>query len=71
MLSLKKLHSSDILISVIFRYTPLHLACGRGHLEAGMALLRAGARWEILDKHERTPIDWAISGGVLYQYIYM
>jgi ankyrin repeat protein len=44
-------------------YTPLHLACGRGHLEAGIILLRAGARWEVLDKHGRTPIDWAISGG--------
>mmetsp|Transcript_35705 Transcript_35705/g.72767 ORF Transcript_35705/g.72767 Transcript_35705/m.72767 type:complete len:295 (+) Transcript_35705:55-939(+) len=44
-------------------YTPMHLACARGHQEVALLLLNHGARWDVVDKAGRTPLELAILGG--------
>lgn len=43
--------------------TPMHLACGRGHQAVANLLLDKGARWDVVDKAGRTPLELAIIGG--------
>jgi hypothetical protein len=44
-------------------YSPLHLALRRGHREVAVLLLNHGARWEMKDKHGKTPMHWAVAAG--------
>jgi len=41
----------------------MHLACARGHQEVALLLLNHGARWDVVDKAGRTPLELAILGG--------
>ena len=43
--------------------TPLHLACANGHHDAAVALLKAGARWDCLNKAKLTPEMVAAKNG--------
>lgn len=44
-------------------YSPLHLAMRGGHEDVGMLLLERGGNWEAVDKHQKTPMRWAIDAG--------
>ncbi|KAL9333807.1 hypothetical protein Peur_073946 [Populus x canadensis] len=45
--------------------TPLHWACLNGHIEVVKKLILAGASLGILNSHERTPMDEAVTRGKL------
>ena|SRR2546423_984556 len=51
--------------------TPLHLAAGRGHLVVVKYLLAKGADRKVLDKENRTPLDYAKQNakGAVVQYL--
>ena len=44
-------------------YSPLHLAMRGGHEDVGMLLLERGGNWKAVDKHNKTPMRWAIDAG--------
>lgn len=43
--------------------TPLHWACLNGHIEVVKKLILAGANLSVLNSHERTPMDEALTRG--------
>ncbi|KAJ8450616.1 hypothetical protein Cgig2_020253 [Carnegiea gigantea] len=43
--------------------SPLHWACLNGHVQVVKTLILAGANVSVLNSHERTPIDEALSRG--------
>ncbi|KAK3187701.1 hypothetical protein Dsin_027262 [Dipteronia sinensis] len=55
--------SFDVNASNEEKNTPLHWPCLNGHIEVVKKLILAGANMSILNSHERTPIDEAVSRG--------
>ncbi|CAK7330617.1 unnamed protein product [Dovyalis caffra] len=57
--------SYDLNASNEEKNTPLHWACLNGHIEVVKKLILAGASLGILNSHERTPMDEAVTWGKL------
>ncbi|OMO72795.1 hypothetical protein CCACVL1_17588 [Corchorus capsularis] len=53
----------DVNASNMEKNTPLHYACLSGHVEVVKKLVQSGASVSLLNSHERTPIDEAMSMG--------
>ncbi|THG01010.1 hypothetical protein TEA_029323 [Camellia sinensis var. sinensis] len=53
----------DVNASNVEKNTPLHWACLNGHIEVVKNLILAGASVSVLNSHERTPMDEAVSRG--------
>ncbi|PIM98779.1 hypothetical protein CDL12_28735 [Handroanthus impetiginosus] len=53
----------DVNASNVEKNTPLHWACLNGHIEVVKCLILAGANISLLNSHERTPMDEAVSRG--------
>ena len=47
----------------VLQSTPLHIACGNGHMELAMALVDRGADVDARDVAQRTPLHWACVDG--------
>ena len=55
-------HDSDVDAKDLWEMTPLHLACGRGHIEVAMTLLDYGADVDAVSSMgEETPLHQAAS----------
>ena len=44
-------------------WSSLHWAARNGHLETAKLLLNYGARWDVRDSRDNTPLDWAMDRG--------
>ena len=57
---------ADIEAQNQYQYTPLHIACLKGHLEIVQYLIEKRANIEAKNKNQKTPLHFACKEGHLY-----